>query len=195
MKKIPFKNGFLSVFDGVYEPREDSFLLAEAVSVREKDRVLDMGCGCGIQGINAALQNAIVLSVDVSQLAVENAVFNARLFGVSDRLTAMQSNLFSALDGEKFDCIVFNPPYVPSLQQSDASIDGGKKGRDVLRNFLDNLFLHLTPKGKSYFLASSLNDFNWIERTLSLNGFGFSIVLRKRFFFEELAVFLCFKEH
>ena len=55
-KKIFFDNSVFYVLKNVYEPAEDSFLLAENLVVNQNDVVLDVGTGCGILGILAPLR-------------------------------------------------------------------------------------------------------------------------------------------
>ena len=53
-KKVQFKDHVFLVDEHVYEPAEDSFLLAEKMTASEDDAVLDMGTGCGILAVLAA---------------------------------------------------------------------------------------------------------------------------------------------
>ena len=192
MKRVFFKDYELVVFDSVYEPREDSFLLVENVKVKPGIEALDMGCGCGIQSINLASQGANVLAVDINKKAVVNTIENAKRCGLSDRINAIQSDLFSAIAKRKFDCIVFNPPYLPASSLSDISIEGGKHGYEILHKFLDKLPLRLKRGGVCYFVQSSLNSEQRTKKKLTSLGLSFEIVARQKLFFEELIVFKAF---
>ncbi|RLG69580.1 MAG: hypothetical protein DRO07_02035 [Candidatus Iainarchaeum archaeon] len=192
MKRILFKDYELVVFDSVYEPREDSFLLAENVKVKPGIEALDMGCGCGIQSINLALQGANVLAVDVNRKAVANTIENAKRLDLGNKIKVKRSNLFSSIAKRKFDCIVFNPPYLPASSLGDVSIEGGKHGYEMLHKFLDKMPLHLKRDGVCYFVQSSLNGEQRTKKKLTSLDLSFEIIARQKFFFEELIIFKAF---
>ncbi len=191
-RKLFWRNVELEVFDSVYEPREDSCLLAESTRVKEGCFALDMGCGCGIQAVNMAMQGAKVTAVDINQRAVKNTRENAKRLGLSDRISAKKSNLFSALKGKKFDLIAFNPPYLPNQGKADVALDGGTKGQEITHKFLDRLSFHLEERGECFVVASSLNGFSALPLKASELSFSCRCVARKKLFFEEIGVFrLC----
>jgi len=192
MKRVFFKDLELVVYDSVYEPREDSFLLAESVAVEPHCYALDMGCGSGIQAINLALQRADVLAVDINDKAVANTVANAERCGLSGKINACQSNLFDAIGTVKFDCIVFNPPYLPASNLNDITVEGGKNGYELLHKFLDSMPAYLKKNGLCYFVQSSLDGELRTKRKLHSLNLGFEVIARQKLFFEELIVFKSF---
>ncbi len=182
----------LEVLDSVYEPREDSFLLAEALQRSKGTIALDMGCGCGIQSIAMALRGASVTAVDINPEALENTRKNAGCLGLSDRISVKKSNLFTALKGKRFDLIAFNPPYLPSEGKQDIALDGGPRGKEVIHKFLDKLPFYLKKNGECFIVASSLNEFSDLPGKAIELGFSCMLVASKKLFFEEIAVFrLC----
>ena len=78
-------------------------------------RVADLGTGSGILALAAARAGAsTVMALDINPKAAWAAGENARLNGLGDRVTAVCSNLFSAvIPGPLFDVILCNPPYFP----------------------------------------------------------------------------------
>lgn len=181
-----------AVFPDVYEPSEDSFLLAESISVKKGALVLDLGTGTGIQGINAAMQGAKkAVCTDLSGEALKNAAHNAEKLGAESRFEFRKGSLFSCIKkNEKFDLIIFNPPYVASGKKAKfADLDGGKKGRETLDKFLLGFPKHLEKNGACFFLQSSLNGESRTRKILEKQGFGCDAIARKRIFFEELIVF------
>jgi release factor glutamine methyltransferase len=181
----------INTCNGVYEPDEDSFLMAEAIEVESGDFVLDVGCGSGLLGLVAAKTAERVLSVDINPAALECTLENGRLNGASN-LEIRRSDLFSNIS-ESFDIIIFNPPYLPTevdepIDGSSLAWDGGPSGREVIDRFLPDAPEHVNDGGKIYLLGSSLSDY---EKTISvLKDFGFqiSIVASKKLDFEELVV-------
>ncbi|MBI3587981.1 methyltransferase [Candidatus Micrarchaeota archaeon] len=196
--------GFHSAdFPSVYPPDDDSYLLAKAVKNLAFGKVLDVGCGSGIQSIVAAKKRIVrgVTGVDVNLAAVECSQRNAELNGVSQKCVFLKSDLFSKLEGMKFDTIIFNPPYLPTSKSEkiggklNLAFDGGADGRRALDRFLKKFASHLGKKGILLLLSSSrastggFGDGNSeTVGKLEKMGFGARIISHENFFFERLAV-------
>jgi methylase of polypeptide subunit release factors len=97
--------------DQVMNVAASSRALAEMTIRRTVARTLDLGTGCGVQALLAARHSEEVCGVDSNPRAIRFAEFNARLNGVSN-ITWRAGNLFEPIDGETFDLIVCNPPFV-----------------------------------------------------------------------------------
>lgn len=178
---------------GVYSPREDSYLMLDAISSipLDKKEVLDVGTGSGILGLFCAMRDANVTVTDIDDTALLYAQKVAQTLGVG--LKAVQSDLFSNVEG-RFDLVLFNPPYLPSAALEDRTVDGGKKGKALASRFLKTLPTHLKIDGTTVMLLSSSNDpASLIEEHPE---FDFSVVAKRALFFEELqALRLRFREH
>lgn len=195
VRKFFFKNKELVLFGNVYGPQEDSMLLADAVKVKKGTKALDVGCGSGIQSVNMALQGAEILAVDINQAALRNTKITAESFGVEKLVKTRKSDLFSGIKkDEKFDFIVFNPPYVPSTKIKYAELDGGRQGRIILDKFLNEFAEYLNGNGICYFLQSSLNGIKNTEEKLKKQNFQFEVVARQRIFFEEIVAYKVVKK-
>ena len=192
--KFFLENKEFLVCESVYSPSEDSFLLSDAIKISKGAGILDLGCGTGIQGLTALLQGAcFVCFADKNPAALKNARQNFEILGIKAKVSFVKSDLFSGIR-KKFDFIFFNPPYVPSSEKKFLDLDGGKKGRETLDRFLNDFPKFLLPEGKVFFLQSSLNGNAETSRVLKKLGFKCKIIARKKLFFEELAVFLAWKE-
>lgn len=197
VQKLFFKQLELVIFESVYFPQEDSVLLAENVTFSRGNRVLDLGCGCGIQGLNAAILGASqIVCSDINPVALKNAKKNAVQNGFQKKFSFIESSFFSGFKkNEKFDCIIFNPPYVPSGKEKKwTETDGGKKGRETLDFFLEQCGAFLKKNGTVFFLQSSLNGVSLTEKKLEKLGLGFEIIAKQKLFFEELVVFKAWKK-
>jgi len=84
----------------------------------------DICTGSGCLGIMlaSAFPNAAVDVVDISTDALDVANINIANYGLEDQITAIQSDMFTALKGRKYDVIISNPPYVdaPSMAELPA---------------------------------------------------------------------------
>lgn len=176
-KRIQFGNQAFNIYEDVYEPAEDTFLFAENLTVKEGERVMDVGAGCGILGILAAKKASNVLAVDLNPHAIRCAKENSKLNGVSANMGFLQSSLFSALNPNvKFDLILFNAPYLPSEEWEttswiERSWAGGAKGREVVDSFIQEVSNYLNSNGKVLLMQSTLTG---VEETLrALNEIGF----------------------
>lgn len=98
----------LVILPGVYKPIENEH--ASAAYCRPGERVLDLGCGSGVNAIFAAAHAREVVAVDISEVAVRNTAENARRLGLTNVRTAI-SDMFANVEGH-FDLILANPPYI-----------------------------------------------------------------------------------
>jgi release factor glutamine methyltransferase len=176
----------------VYKPSDDSFLLADNIVAKKGERVLDMGTGCGIQGIIASKMGGVVTSSDISEAALKCARANAKLNGAD--INFVKSDLFSGIKG-KFHLVMFNPPYLPKDQREKQDIltkawDGGDTGMEITEAFLKELDGHLLKNGRALLLQSSLSmeDDTW-ELPVP-KGLKSKVIAEKPLFFEKLYLYI-----
>jgi len=106
---------------GVLIPRPDTETLGECVLSRYSSSqalsMLDLCTGSGAIAVSLAhsLPKSHVTACDVSPLCLKVAHKNAENNGVSERITLKQWDILAPCPfAERFDCIVSNPPYIPS---------------------------------------------------------------------------------
>ncbi len=77
-------------------------------------RLLDLCCGGGCIGLAAAYYHpdlhVDLLDIDPAALALARA--NVEFLGLGARARVLESDLFDRLDGDRYDIILSNPPYV-----------------------------------------------------------------------------------
>ena len=120
---------------------------------------LDLCTGSGCLAILAALAfpDAQVDAVDLSKDALDVATRNVTDYGLGDRIDLVESDLFAALKGRRYDVILSNPPYVnaesvaalpPEYQAEPAlALGSGEDGLDATRKILTGAKAHLNPGG------------------------------------------------
>lgn len=119
----------LQTSEELFSPRyvdRGTLAMLSVADIRPGDKVLDLGCGCGVVGIVAAklVGSTNVVMVDNDPLAVELARYNAELNGVGG-IRVEQSDGVSALDDTDFTVILSNPPYHESFAVPKRFIEKG----------------------------------------------------------------------
>ncbi|HJX23529.1 MAG TPA: HemK2/MTQ2 family protein methyltransferase [Candidatus Bathyarchaeia archaeon] len=181
MQKILFNNIVIKVTSQTYLPAEDSYLIADNLEGVEGEEVLDMGTGCGILAIILSKKAKRVLAIDINPHAVSCANMNIALHRLEGKIEVRLGDLFNALKPrEKFDLIVFNPPYLPdeAARTKDwlsKAWDGGPTGMRTIAAFLGRVEACLKKKGRVLFIQSSLSG---VDPLSNLKQFGLSGVIK-----------------
>jgi ribosomal protein L3 glutamine methyltransferase len=122
-------------------------------------RILDLCTGSGCMAIACAyaFPQATVDAADISEPALAVAAINVQHHRLQDRVRLVQSDLYRALAGERYDVIVTNPPYVGSTEMNDLpaeyrhepgiALASGDDGLDAIIGILAGAAAHLRPGG------------------------------------------------
>ena len=169
--EVAFRHLVLKVRPGVLIPRPETEVLVDTVlpetarilAERGEVVVLDLctGSGCIALSIASECPGATVFATDISALAIEIAAENTARLGLSDAVTTLTGDLFSALPPEArqaLDVVISNPPYVPSADvpqlpaevagfEPRLALDGGPDGLEVFRRILAGGREWLRPGG------------------------------------------------
>ncbi len=149
--------------------------------------VLDLGCGTGVVSVFAAQQAGRVVAVDINPAAVRCARINALLNGVESMVEVREGDLWTPLANERFDVIVFNPPYFPGQPRSD--FERALRSQGLSERFAADLGEHLTPGGCALLLLSSIGDeAGWLEPLRRL-GFTMEAVTDRAVASERLTLY------
>lgn len=139
-------------------------LLREGFSpwVEDVDSVtnaLDLCTGSGCLAILMAhtFPNAQIDAIDISSAALAVAKRNIADYGLADIVKPIESDLFAAVAGKRYDLILSNPPYVTAAAMAALPMEyrhepalalaAGKDGLDVVRRLLAKAAEHLNPGG------------------------------------------------
>ncbi|MCK4670659.1 MAG: methyltransferase [Nanoarchaeota archaeon] len=181
----------------VYEPREDTFLMATQVKKLAKGKVLEIGAGSGYLSDIAAQKKAVksVTACDINPHSIAYMQKQERKGKLAFRkkIKIIKSDLFSTIKG-KYATIIFNPPYLPEDDREGGgwlkkATTGGKKGWETIQNFLNNLAEFLETNGKTLLLFSSLTNKAKVEELIANRLFDYKKLSQKKLPFEMLYVY------
>ncbi len=192
---IHYKNITIKTTPSVYEPSEDSFLLAEAAlsEIKDSESILEVGCGSGI--ISAVIKTntkAKIVGIDINPYAAVCTKENG--------IDVIRGDLLNAIKG-KFDMIIFNPPYLPTTKEEstkdwiNVALDGGYDGRRIILRFLEEAGNHLAENGRILMLVSSLTGKDEVKSKMRAMNYAVEDLIQERFMFEQLTVIKGTKIH
>ncbi|RLI05528.1 methyltransferase [Candidatus Bathyarchaeota archaeon] len=181
------------IFDYVYEPAEDTFLIAKHLKV--DGFILDVGTGCGILSVLAASKAKHIVAVDINPYAARCAKINAEVNGVSDKIDILIGDLFNPIhENLTFDTILFNAPYLPDEKRKESKSlieyawSGGKDGREVIDRFIQQAPKYLKPYGRILLVQSSLSDVEKTIREFRKRRLQARIIDEEKIFFETISL-------
>lgn len=150
----------------VYEPREDSFMIAENAIKLVKGKVLEVGVGSGYVSKEMAKVSVVesIIGIDINP----NAINYSNTHNPDPKITYILSDLFENVKG-KFDFIVCNPPYLPDDDFEDPALFGGKKGYEYIEKMIPQSLNHLNDDGKIILLFSNLTRKIEVDRIIEKN--------------------------
>ena len=206
-------------FENVYAPSDDTYLLIDyfkrnftqnyfdGIPLNTIKNVLDLGTGTGIIAIlfqflkiYNPIFNPKIHASDILDKAIDCAKENEALNNIKNQIKFLQSNLFGSFPAtlhDKFNIIVFNPPYLPSShlikeennkRKIDSSWDGGLKGYEHLIEFLTKArpFLNTEEDHYIYCITSSRTNLIELHDKIRILGFKIDVVDKKHIFFEDI---------
>lgn len=176
-------------------PRTGAFLAAHIDSrlVAGDAEVLDMGSGSGACAVAAARHARRVVAVDINPAAVRCATINALLNHVEHRIEVRHGDLFAPVAGERFDLILFNPPFLRGTPRDDR--DRAWRSPDIAERFAAGLGDHLKPGGAALLLLSTFGEAGVFLEEFRTRGFAISVLAQQRFVNERLAIFRLLPSH
>lgn len=124
----------------------DSYTLAYCTPRQPRARALDICTGSGVHAILARTHCQQSIGLDINPRALEFSRLNARLNGLVVEFEA--SDCYQAMEGQQFDLITLNPPFVPTPGLvPELYRTGGDTGESVTRRVIEGLPRFLQPGG------------------------------------------------
>ena len=182
----------LLVMPSVFNPkltRAGAFLAAQLDSrlIRADAEVLDMGTGSGVCALFAARHARHVVAVDINPVAARCAGINASLNHLDQRIEVRHGDLFAPVAGERFDLILFNPPFLRGVPRDDC--DRAWRSIDVAERFAAGLRDHLKPLASALVVLSTFGDARGFLSEFRRHGLTVGVLAQRSYFNERLAIF------
>ena len=189
----------VSVLGKIYEISENVFnpkfyytsiFMAKHIRVLSGAMVLDMGTGSGIQAITAGQTASNVIAVDINPEAVRFAKRNIIANGLENRISVIQSDLFSSLhSGHKFDVIFFTPPYLNGIVKTSFDNALFDPNKELLYRFFRDAKDYIKPGGYVQMLYSSVAGPENILEIPKQFGWKHSLMAKEKTFTEEFLIY------
>jgi SAM-dependent methyltransferase len=130
-------------------------LLAQVTIRRPVETALDIGTGAGAHALLAARHASRVVATDINPRALNVTAFNAALNGVIN-VECRHGDFYEPVNGETFDFISMNPPFVISPDTRYVYRDSDRPGDAVCAELLGRLPDYLREGGIGHLLG------NWV---------------------------------
>src|SRR5579862_7657236 len=169
-------------------PRSGEFLAAQLDPrlVPPDAEVLDMGTGSGVCAIFAARHARRVVAVDINPEAVRCASINAQINELDHRLEVRQGDLFEPVAGERFDLVLFNPPFLRGVPRDHR--DRAWRSTDVPERFAADLPGHLETGGTALVVLSTFGGSQCFVDAFHRHGLEVSVVDERCFINERVTI-------
>jgi release factor glutamine methyltransferase len=155
----------------------------ELARLRAVPHIIDVCTGSGAIAVALArtLSAAEIMATDLSDAALSVARENAQHNGVEHHIRFLQGDLFAPVAGERFDLVVANPPYVPTIERESMSVEvrdhepalalfAGVDGLDIYRRLISAAPGVLVPGG-FIVLEIGYGQARAVEELLAAAGF------------------------
>ena len=174
----------------VLDPRSDTELIIDIIKdlyVKDDDfSLIDLGTGSGciISTLLLEFPNSSGIGSDISENALNIAQVNANKYFINNRASFVLSDWLDAINFNKFDIIISNPPYILSkdlerlpleVLYNDPliALDGGIDGLMHYKKILSNLQNKNISNDETKFLIMEINEDMAKELFQLLTSVGF----------------------
>lgn len=187
----------------VYEPCEDSFFLIDCLEVDETHLqsfvspvVVEIGSGSGVLSAfaHSMLPKALFFATDINLAACETTSKTC------SAIEPIRASLMTCLRPNSVDILIFNPPYVPTMEVPsrpssdvdnrwlDLALDGGDDGMEITSLVLEGLKYWLAPGGSAYILFCASNRPKDVMARMTAAGWSVTDLGTRRAGWEILTV-------
>lgn len=166
------------VFPNVFSPKyfNDTELFAKNLPIRKGDKVLEIGSGTGAVVVSAVLKGADeAVAVDINSDAVVNTKENVSKFGLDEKISVLQGNVYDPVPkGKKFSAIFWNVPFELIERENISDIEKSvyDPGYKSITRFITEAHEYLEPSGRLYVgFSTTLGDYNLLKKIADSAGY------------------------
>jgi SAM-dependent methyltransferase len=129
-------------------------LFAAGLPRRRLGSMLDLGCGAGACALAMAAHADRVVGTDINPRAIVLGRMNAMLNGIANA-EFREGDLFAPVDGERFDLILSQPPFVamPDGATARTYLYGGRRGDELPLRVIAQAPAYLAETGRAIVLV------------------------------------------
>jgi len=168
-----------------------SSFLAMNLRISKSTQVLDLGTGIGIQAIFAAEKAKRIIATDINPHAVKCARINVNLNNLKHKIEIRKGDMFEPVKNEKFDVILFNPPYItrrPKTMLERAWFCG--ENNELIGEFISGAKKHLKSHGYVQILYSTLGNLAFLLEKFDEEGYKVKKIAEKKTYFERFVIYI-----
>ena len=163
-------------------------MLADEVKNLEAEICLEVGVGSAIVTKELARVCRFTVGTDVELAILLNAKAELRKLHIDNEVNLVCCDGAQPFRDYVFDVAVSNPPYLPSKEVVDITVDGGVDGLSVTRKILGQVLPTIKGGGHILFLVSSFSDHESLQKELEVKGHKYVIRSKKHIFFEDIFI-------
>ncbi|MBF8458259.1 methyltransferase [Kaistella sp. G5-32] len=181
MKPFQFKNFSINQSKKVFRVGTDGVLLGALSSVKNVERILEVGTGTGLISLMLAQRNpdAQILALDINEEAINLANENFKNSPFGERLSVELQDFKDFKTQQRFDLIISNPPYFKE-NSSNKDILARQQTELSFENLIEKSAEILSEKGRlvviipfesgAYFEEISLKNKLYLSRKIQIFG-------------------------
>lgn len=169
LKIYQFKDGFRFSVDPI--------ILVDFFQGKQEGKILDIGSGCGIIPILLAEKKGMknIYGVEIQEQSLEIFKKNIEVNNLSDKITILEGDVAELKEGNTFDYIISNPPYIAIDGKKISENENKKIARHEisldLKKLIENCKRLLKPRGE-FFMVHRSHRFLEICSELEKNNFS-----------------------
>jgi release factor glutamine methyltransferase len=192
--RVSFYDIELSIVDGVLIPRpETEILIDETSAIIEQHsitKIIEIGVGSGAISIVLARKfpHLEIVATDINPIALELAKKNIDSFGLSDRVTLLQTNLMDSVELDA-QMVVSNPPYIAKDFQLEANVAEYEPHNALFGGDIgDELLIEIVKDTKARSIGWLACEMGY-DQKISMTSLFDELGVKKYRFYKDLAKF------
>jgi len=155
----------------------DAVLLAEFYNGRQRSKILEVGTGTGIIPVLLCQKDKTshITALEIQEEMADLTIRNLRRNSLEDRVRVLNIDVKNLKEGNTYDCVISNPPYMvidgKKINPNDSRAVARHEISLTLKELVENAKRLLKPRGQFYLIHRSYR-LGEILMELEKNGFS-----------------------